>query len=108
MDECLDKDTIKKIRHCHTCKPSKAQLEYMMTLWEKSNNIDEFLLSYGCEKQNDGTYLMSYNLPNCACPLFYKVNDYQPISISWCECCNGHTAKSLFKICGKAIKTEII
>ncbi len=111
MDESLDKDTIVKIRHGHTCNLPKAQQTEMMELRSRCSSINEFLESYGCEKQADGTYILSWeklNQTKCSCSLFYKVNEYKPISITWCECCNGHTEKSIKEICGQPVKSEII
>lgn len=111
MDESLDKDTIVKIRHGHTCNLPKPQRAEMMELWSRCSSIDEFLTSYGCEKQVDGTYVLSWERlgqTKCSCPLFYKVSEYEPISITWCECCNGHTEKSIYEICGQRVKSEII
>ena len=37
-----------------------------------------------------------------------RQDEYEPISITWCECCNGHTQKSITEICRHPVKTEII
>jgi hypothetical protein len=111
MDESLDRDSIIKIRHGQSCNLPKAQRAYMEALWEKSQNIDEFLTEYGCIKQDDGTYIISsktLHTDKCVCPLFHKVDEYEPISITWCECCNCHTQRGFTEICHQPIKTEIL
>jgi hypothetical protein len=61
MDKTLDRETIVKIRHYRTCSIPKAQRVEMVTLMQRYENIDEFLVVwFGCIKQEDGTYLTNY------------------------------------------------
>jgi hypothetical protein len=111
MDKTLNHEIIAKIRHGHTCNIPKVQKTEMVELMKKCKNIEEYLIAYyGCTKQEDGTYLTNFgaDVPKCYCNLFYKLDDYEPISITWCECCNGHTQKSIMEVCGYPVKTEII
>jgi hypothetical protein len=111
MDKTLNHEMIVKIRHGHTCNIPKTQKSEMVEIMKKCKNIDEFLIAYyGCIKQEDGTYITNFgaDATKCWCNLFHKVGEYEPISITWCECCNGHTQKSIVEICRHPVKTEII
>jgi hypothetical protein len=111
MDKTLDRETIVKIRHWRTCNIPKAQRGEMVVLMQKCKDIEEFLIAwFGCIKQEDGTYLTNFGseAKKCWCNLFHKLDEYEPISITWCECCNGHTQKSIMEICGQPVKTEIM
>ena len=111
MDKKLDHETIVKIRHGHTCNLPKKQKQEMFELMLKCKNIEEFLVAYyHCTKQEDGTYLTNFGpgATKCWCGLFNKLDKYEPISITWCECCNGHTQKGIMEIWGQPVKTKII
>jgi len=109
MDESLDHETIVKIRHGNTCNLPKEQKHEMTELMSKCKDIHDFLIAYGYIKQEDGTYLSNFKQqPKCCCGLFNKLDDYEPISTTWCECCNGHHEKGLREVCGQPVKTEII
>ena len=109
MDKSLDRATIVKIRHGNTCNLPKEQKREMTEIMSKCKDIHEFLLAYGYIRQEDGTYLSNFKQqPKCWCGLFRKLDKYEPISITWCECCNGHHKKGLQEVCGHPVKTEII
>jgi len=97
MDKSLDFETIVKIRHGNTCNLPKEQRREMTELMSKCKDIHDFLIAYGYTKQEDGTYLSNFKQEKCYCGLFNKINKYEPISITWCECCNGHHEKILEK-----------
>lgn len=83
----------------------------MTALMAKCKDIHEFLLGYGYIRQEDGTYLSNFaqaKPPKCWCGLFNRLDKYEPISITWCECCSGHHEKGLREVCGHPVKTEII
>ena len=108
MDKSLDRETIVKIRHGNACNLPKEQRREMTEIMSKCKNIDEFLIAYGYIKQEDGTYLSNFKSSNCYCGLFRKLDKYEPISITWCECCNKHHEKGLWEVCRHPVKTEII
>ena len=109
MDNMLDRDTVIKVRHGNTCNLPKEQKREMTALMAKCENIHEFLISYGYVKQEDNTYLSAFEQqPKCWCSLFRTLDHYEPISITWCECCNGHHEKGLLEVCRHPVKTEII
>jgi len=108
MDSSLDRETIVKIRRGHSCNLPKDQKRGMTGLMERCADVHEFLTAYGCTRQEDGTYLTNFTPMKCWCSLFNKLDNYKPISITWCECCNGHTEKGLREVCGQPVKTEII
>ncbi|WIV11544.1 DUF6144 family protein [Proteiniborus sp. MB09-C3] len=113
MDELLDKDTIVRVRQKHTCNPSKQQIVEINRLKEKCNNLDEFCAEYskfltpGYVKKDEGILNVSFGLGKCVCGMFRKLEEYEPISKTWCECCNGHVIKTFSMICDKAVSSEI-
>ena len=108
MDKLLDRETIVKIRHGNSCNFPKKQRQEMLEIMSKCKNTDEFLTAYGYIRQDDRTYLSNFKSIKCYCGLFRKLDKYEPISITWCECCNGHHEKGLQEICRHPIKTELI
>lgn len=40
--------------------------------------------------------------------MFRKLDNYEPISKTWCECCNGHVIKIFNLICDKSVKSELV
>ena len=108
LDCSLNKDQVKRIRHSHVCNLTKAQVQEINELKAKHDSIEELLVAYGCTKQNDGSYLVNWNNGKCVCGLCRGLNKIEPISKTWCECCNGHVIKSYSWICGLPINSEII
>lgn len=114
MDKLLEKDDIVRVRQKHTCNPSKQQIAEINRLKEKCNNLNEFCDEYskfltpGHVKKDDDILIVSFGLNKCICGMFRKLEDYEPISKTWCECCNGHVIKMYSLICDKPIKSEII
>ncbi len=80
----------------------------MMELWAKHGDMDAFLTAHGCEKQNDGTYLRRFGHSRCVCPMFYQLSEHDPISITWCECCNACVKKGYVNITGQSVESEIL
>lgn len=114
MDKLLDKSTIVKIRQLHTCNPSKEQVAKIKELKENTKNLDEFLQEYSkflapgyVRKDGDKLYV-SFGLEKCVCGMFRKLQTYEPISKTWCECCNGHVIKTYNMICDKIKSSEIV
>ncbi|QVK17420.1 hypothetical protein KHQ81_11255 [Mycoplasmatota bacterium] len=114
MDILLDENTIKKIRQMHTCNPSKEQVAKINELKEKTNNLDEFLHEYskflapGYVKRDGDTLYVSFGLEKCVCGMFRKLETYEPVSKTWCECCNGHVIKMYRMICENIKSSEIV
>lgn len=113
MDKLLDKETIVKIRQKHSCNLSKPQISKINELKEKSSNLDEFCLKYskvlspGYVKKDGNILIVSFGLGKCVCPMFRKLETYELMSKTWCECCNGHVIKTFSMICGKTVASEI-
>lgn len=40
--------------------------------------------------------------------MFRKLEVYEPMSKTWCECCNAHVIKTYSMICNKTVKSEIL
>jgi len=114
MDKSLDKETIIKIRQRHTCNPSNLQISQINEVKDRTSNLDDFCIEYsnilapGYVKKNDNSLTVSFGLDKCICGMFRKLKNYEPISKTWCECCNGHVIKMYSLICDKPIKSEII
>ncbi|MGF7059527.1 DUF6144 family protein [Brassicibacter mesophilus] len=113
MDELLEKDTIVKIRRKHTCNLTKKQIQEINELKEKSGSLDEFcvkyskLLSPGYVKKDGDLLTVSFGWNKCVCGMFRKLDKYEPVSKTWCECCNGHVIKMYSLICDKIVEAEI-
>ncbi len=114
MDRLLDENTIKKIRRMHTCNPSKEQVAKIKELKEKTNSLDEFLQEYskflapGYVRKDKDTLYVSFGLEKCVCGMFRKLETHEPMSKTWCECCNGHVIKTYSMICDKMVFSEIV
>jgi len=113
MDKILDKDHIIKIRQKHSCNLSKQQIAEINELKEKCSNLDEFcteyskLLSPGYVKKEGDLLTVSFGWNKCVCGMFRKLETYEPVSKTWCECCNGHVIKTYSMICGKTVASKI-
>lgn len=114
MDTLLDKDTIIKIRQKNCCNPSKQQIAEINRLKQKIHNLDELCLEYskflspGYAKKDGDFLIVSFGLDKCVCGMFRKLEVYEPMSKTWCECCNGHVVKTYSMICDKTVKSEIL
>lgn len=114
MDQLLDKDDIVKVRHKHCCNIPKEHVAKINELKEKCSNIDEVLSAYsdflspGYINKQGNTLYVSYGWGKCVCGMFRKLETYEPVSETWCECCNGHVIKTFKKICEKDISSKII
>lgn len=114
LDALLDKDTVIKIRQKHCCNPSKQQIAEINRLKENTNNLEELCLEYskflspGYVKKDGDLLIVSFGLDKCVCGMFRKLDTYEPMSKSWCECCNGHVIKMYSLICHKTVKSEIL
>jgi hypothetical protein len=51
---------------------------------------------------------VSFGWGKCICGMFRKLDAYEPVSKSWCECCNGNVIKIYSKLCDKAVSSEIV
>lgn len=114
MDKELDKDTIIKIRQKHCCNPSKEQIIEINNLKEKCSNLDEICMEYskylspGYVKKDGHLLTVSFGWNKCVCGMFRKLETYEPVSKTWCECCNGHVIKTFSMICDKTVESEIV
>lgn len=108
MDHSLEREQIKKIRHSHVCNLTKMQVREFTELKERCESLDELLTACGCIKQGDGAYLLRWDNAKCVCGLCRKLDAYEAISKTWCECCNGHVIKSYSWVCGLPISSEIV
>ena len=113
MDELLDNDTIARVRRKHCCNLSKPQIAEINELKEKCKDIDEFcieytkLLSPGYVKKDGDHLTVSFGWNKCVCGMFRKLDEYEPVSKTWCECCNGHVIKTFSMICDKTVSSEM-
>lgn len=113
MDDLLDKDTIIRIRQKHTCNPSKQQIKEINELKDKYKNPNEFFIEYsktlspGYAEKYEDTITVSFGWDKCVCGMFRKLDIYEPVSKTWCECCNGHVIKIYSFICDKAVESVI-
>lgn len=113
MDQLLDKETVVKIRQKHTCNLTKKQIQEINELKERSQSFDKFFIEYskllspGYVKKDEDLLTVSFGWDKCVCGMFRKLDSYEPVSKTWCECCNGHVIKTYSLICGKTVESEI-
>lgn len=114
MDSILDDETRVKIRRSCSCNLSKQQIAEIDNLMNQYNEIDSFLNEYsktlqpGSIKRLDDKLLLSFGWGHCVCSVFRKAKTYEPVSRTFCECCNGHVQKWFGYIFKKPIDTEIV
>lgn len=113
LDELLEKDTVIRIRQKHSCNLTKKQVQEISELKKKTEGIDSFckdyskLLAPGYLKKDGDFLIISFGWGRCICGMFNKLDEYEPISQTWCECCNGHVMKMFNLICDKTVQSEI-
>jgi hypothetical protein len=98
LDEHVDEKTKTKIlEQCGRQCQSEKLVRKARRIYEKSENIDQFLNSFGkvyenLHREGDEIYI---NYPKCYCP---NVNKIQPgkLSTTYCACSRGW-AKALFE-----------
>lgn len=113
MDQLLDKETVVKIRQKHTCNLTKKHIQEINELKERSQSFDEFCLEYskllspGYVRKDKDLLTVSFGWDKCVFGMFRKLDSYEPVSKTWCECCNGHVIKTFNLICDKVVESEI-
>jgi hypothetical protein len=114
MDSMLDDETRIKVRRACSCNLSKLQIAEIDDLMNQYDEINNFLIEYsktlepGSIKKLDDKLLVSFGWGHCVCSVFKKAKTYEPVSKTFCECCNGHVQKWFEYIFKKPIDTEII
>lgn len=114
MDEKLDKNTVVEIRQKHCCNTPKQEIAEINRIKERTDNLYDFFVEYskflspGYVKKDGDLLTVSFGLSKCVCGMFRKLQNYEPISKTWCECCNGHVIKTYSMICDKTVKSEIV
>ncbi|HYE80815.1 MAG TPA: DUF6144 family protein [Clostridia bacterium] len=114
MDAEMDRETVVKIRQRHTCNLSKEQIAKINELKQKAKDLNEVIQQYseflspGSVRRNGDMLHVSFGLDRCICGMFRKIETYEIMPKSWCECCNGHVIKMYSMICDKPVKSEIV
>lgn len=114
MDKSLDKNIIIKIRQKHCCNIPKEHIAKINELKEKYINLDDIIKEYSSflspghiDKQNN-LLRVSFGWGKCICGMFRKLETYEPVSKTWCECCNGHVIKTFTLVCGEPVSSSIV
>lgn len=114
MDTMLDDETRKKVRRACSCNLSKTQIAEIDNLMKRSKEISDFLTEYskalapGSIKSLDDKLLVSFGWGRCVCSVFKKAKTYEPVSKTFCECCNGHVQKCFEYIFKKPVDAELV
>ncbi len=114
MDEQLDDCTIAKVRHKHCCNIPKNHVAEIKRIKEIYDNIDDIISEYskflspGHIEKHGESLTVSFGWGKCVCGMFRKLDTYEPISKTWCECCNGHVIKTFNMMCNKTVTSTII
>lgn len=113
MDRMINKDIAVKIRQKHCCNVSKQQIDDIKELKEKTSSLDEFIIQYskvispGYVKKDGDLLTVSFGWGKCICGMFRKLDKYEPVSKTWCECCGGNVIKIYSMICNKPVVSQI-
>ncbi len=114
LNNLLDVETVKRIRYKHPCNIPKTYVAKIDELVEKHESVEKRIEEYvkwderiSISNEED-SIVVSWGLPKCVCGMFRKLKEYEPISKSWCECCNAHSAKTFSKLCGKKVESKLI
>lgn len=113
LDNSLDAETVKRIRHKHPCNIPKKYNDKINELIEKYDSVEKRIDEYiKWDKKTtiiseDNSIIVAWGLPKCVCGMFRKLDEYETMSKSWCECCNAHNAKTFSKLCGKKVESEL-
>jgi hypothetical protein len=114
LDAMLDKEAVVKVRQSHTCNLSKEQIAIIHEIKKKTDILDEIIREYseflspGSVRRDGDMLHVSFGLGKCVCGMFRKLESYEPMPMSWCECCNGHVIKMYSMLCDKPVKSEIV
>lgn len=114
MDESLDESTVIKIRQKHSCNIPKEHINAIKELKQKSNNLDELCAEYskflspGYIEKEGNSLTVSFGWGKCVCGMFRKLEKYDRMPKTWCECCNGHVIKTFSMLCDKTVESQII
>jgi hypothetical protein len=114
MDQQLDKTTIARIRQKHCCNVPKQDVAEINRLKEEYDDIDKIIEEYskfvspGQIIKTGNLLTVSFGWGKCVCGMFRKLETYEPVSKSWCECCNGNVKKIYSLLCSKPVDSKII
>lgn len=98
MDELLDEETkVKVLEQCGRQCQSENFIRKARKIYEKSNDVDEFLDEFGqvyenLHREGDKVYII---YPRCYCPNVNKI-PLGKLSATYCNCSQGW-AKALFE-----------
>lgn len=114
LDERFDKETVLAIRMAHPCGIPKQDQEIMRDIKSKITDIEERIKAYKDHingfyiKLSENEYVFTWGLKSCVCGMFRKLKDYEPISPTWCQCCNGHNQMLFTFLLDKDVKSELL
>lgn len=114
LDGKFDKNTVKAIRRKHPCgipKPTQDQISKIKN--EFSNNEDRIKAFIDCLNGsmttiNEKEYFITWGITECVCGMFRNLKDYEFISPSWCECCNGHNKLLFESLLEQEVDSELL
>lgn len=107
LDEQFDKDTVIAIRMKHPCGiPKESKKEISCTEEQIGKFINHLGGSY--KYVSDNEYIITWGLTKCVCGMFYKLENYEAISPTWCQCCNGHNKMLFSTLLDKDIKSTLL
>lgn len=114
LDDELDKDKVISIRMKHPCGVPKPTQQRKGEIKEEFINDDERIhafikhLNGTYERISDNEYLVTWGLTECVCGMFRNLKEYEPISPTWCPCCNGHNELLFTALLDKEVKSELL
>jgi len=114
LDENLDKDVVISIRRKHPCgipKETKKDIVQIKNSMENDQErIEAFVRSLNGSylQLSDYKYKIVWGIKKCVCGMFRNLENYEPISKTWCQCCNEHNRLLFKELLGKEVRSELI
>lgn len=112
MDTLLDEPTRIRIRHGCACNVSAKQKQLAKQYRKEYPNLDDYLRALDVTKQfgrirrEGNTLYVEYGWGRCLCGVVEKTTE--PVSRTFCECCNGHMHKLYEVVLNHPVTVEMV
>lgn len=113
MDQLISDDEMRKrIRHGCACGISRKQEDLVRRAKVKHANLDDYLAElsstglHGKMQREGNTLQVAFNLGRCVCSVVSGATE--PLSRTFCECCNGHVKMMWGKMLGMPVRSEML
>ena len=114
LDDEFEEDVVLDIRMKHPCGIPKDIKEQIIKIKSDLGNKDdpiEALMKYlkgSFNKLSANYYQITWGLKECVCGMFRNQKDYEVISPTWCQCCNGHNKIIFEELLDQELQSQLI